>query len=156
MKKVFILPILFLFVMMGCKKNFSDGSDNTWTLGSQRYFASIVIRGTNSLSAFDTIAHQAIIFAFNSSPSGTENTYLICDTCSNQNTAQVIAEDYPITTSSHNNYRNAIYVNTLTLVKASINAQGKLSVTFPGKLWVYNWARANDSLQLSVGTIAQQ
>jgi hypothetical protein len=41
------------------------------------------------------------------------------------------------------------------MANVTINA-GKISVTFPGKIWLHNVQNFNDSAQVSVGTITQQ
>jgi hypothetical protein len=49
------------------------------------------------------------------------------------------------------------YLSQETTVKADVSvSSGKVSVSFPGTIWLYNLANSNDSAQLSVGTITQQ
>jgi hypothetical protein len=49
------------------------------------------------------------------------------------------------------------YASGETNVQANVSINnGKVSVSFPGTIWVYNLANSSDSAQLSVGTITQQ
>jgi len=49
------------------------------------------------------------------------------------------------------------YLNEETNVMANVTVNnGKISVSFPGTIWLHNLANTNDSAQLSVGTITQQ
>jgi hypothetical protein len=48
------------------------------------------------------------------------------------------------------------YISGKTNVKANVAVNGKVSVSFPGGIWVHNWTNYSDSTQLSAGTITQQ
>ena len=47
--------------------------------------------------------------------------------------------------------------NSTTNVMANVTVNnGKVGVSFAGKIWLYNVSNASDSAQLSVGTITEQ
>jgi hypothetical protein len=48
------------------------------------------------------------------------------------------------------------YISGKTNVKANVAVKGKVSIGFPGRIWVHNWTNYSDSTQLSAGTITQQ
>jgi hypothetical protein len=62
-----------------------------------------------------------------------------------------------VTTSNLTGTVTTFYTNDITNVKASITVNsGKVSATFPGKIWLHNVMNFGDSAQVSVGTIKQQ
>jgi hypothetical protein len=165
MKKVYFLTVLFLIGTLSCTKNPASIGNNSWTLGGKTYTAGEVaysvvplsLSGTGTVKAGDL---NAVIFSTNGPPTATLNfmfqpepagiggKYLIDGTSNADPEAfiSVQSKDGNIYYSGKPN----IYL------QVTIISNDKVSASFPGKIWVYNAFNAQDSLQLSVGTITEQ
>jgi len=154
-----LIPYLSLALLLGaCKKDKSDSnnSDNSWTFAGSTYKAATVVyvdagsQANLSASATGATATSAdgLTFLFFTPP--TSNGQMLITDTGDPNTIMVSASRLSGTNTT-------FYTSTETNVQASVTVNGgKVSVSFPGSVWVHNMANYSDSAQLSVGTITQQ
>lgn len=157
MKKSLILYLCLAFLLSACKKDHNDSTGgNTWNFKGTDYTAATVVYinggSTANLSATATGATatyaEGLTFVF-STPPTSSGQMLITDS-GDPNTVLVSISQLSGTTTT-------FYVNEQTDVMANVNINnGKISVNFPGSIWLHNLANYNDSAQLSAGTIRQQ
>jgi len=159
MKKNLILcSCLALLVLAACKKDHDDSSNsaNTWTFKGTSYTAATVVYvnagGQANLSAAATgntaTSGDGLAFLFITPPT-TSGQMLITDT-GDPNTIMV-------SHAKMSNSSTTFYANGETNVLANVTVSGgKVSVSFPGSIWLHDMANYSDSAQLSVGTITQQ
>jgi hypothetical protein len=158
MKKNLILCSCLALLFAACKKDHDDSSNsaNTWTFKGNTYKAATVVYvdagGQANLSAGATGATatsaDGLAFLFNTPPT-TSGQMLITDT-GDPNTIMV-------STSNLTGSLSTFYLNGETNVQANVTVSGgKVSVSFPGSIWLHDMANYSDSAQLSVGTITQQ
>jgi len=158
MKKRLILYSCLALLLGACSKDHGDSSNsaNTWTFAGTNYSAATVVyvdAGPQAnLSAVATGATSTsgdgLTFLFVPPPTSS-GQMLITDT-GDPNTIMVSASRLSGTNTT-------FYTSTETNVQASVTINsGKVSVSFPGSIWVHNMSNYSDSAQLSVGTITQQ
>jgi hypothetical protein len=157
MKKNLTLFLCLALLLGACKKNHDDkgGGGNTWTFKGTTYQAGSVTYsssfGVAELSASATGATStsvdALVFEFPSAPTSS-GQFLITDT-GDPNTMRVAVTKLSGGVATG-------YYSGETTVKADVNVNGKVSVSFPGNIWLYNIANSSDSAQLSTGTITEQ
>jgi len=146
-----------LVVFFACKKNKdkSTSAPSTWTFAGVTYTASSVnytsSGGTVNLQASaegNTAASQhGLVFAFATPPYNPGQLLITNTNAPNTILAGVIV----VAGSSY-----TFYANDSTNVYADLTLpNGKVSVSFPGMIWLYNSNNHSDSAQLSVGTIGQ-
>ena len=156
MRKYLILCSCLL-AFFACKKNKdnSPSTPSTWTFAGANYTASSVTYtssgGTVNLQASaegnTSTSQHGLVFAFASTPN-TPGQLLITNTNA-PNT--ILAGVIVVSGSSY-----TFYANDSTNVYADLKINsGKISVSFPGMIWLYNSNNHSDSAQLSVGTITQ-
>lgn len=158
MKKSLILSLSLALLLSACKKDHDESGSaaNTWNFKGTTYTAASVdyVNGgsTANLTAGATGATatsaDGLTFAFTTPPTNS-GQLLITDT-GDPNTLLVSVSKLSGTTTT-------FYLNGETSVMANVTVNnGKISVNFPGTIWLYNLSNANDSAELSVGTITQQ
>ena len=158
MKKGLVLFISLALLLSACKKDHNDSGNasNTWNFKGTDYTAATVVyvnggsAANLSASATGATATSAdgLTFAFTTPPTSS-GQLLITDT-GDPNTLLVSVSKLSGTTTT-------FYLNEETNVMANVTVNnGKISVSFPGTIWLHNLANTNDSAQLSVGTITQQ
>jgi len=158
MKKNLILYASIALFVAGCSKSKDSKTspDNTWTFGGTAYTAATVsyINGGSvanlSASATGATATSAdgLVFEFVTPP--VSNGPMLITSSDDPNTILVAVSKLSGTTTT-------FYTNDVTSVMANVMVStGKISVTFPGKIWLHNMTNFADSAQLSVGTITQQ
>jgi hypothetical protein len=145
-----------LLVLFACKKSKDNNSSpSTWTFDGTTYTASSVTYLTSGNAAnLDASAQgntstlqNGLVFAFATAP--TANGQMLI---SNTNAPNTVLAGITIVS----NGANTFYANDPTNVYANVAIQnGKISVSFPGTIWLHNMANHADSAQLSVGTITQ-
>jgi len=145
-------------VLMACSKNKDSvgTADNSWTLGNTSYKASTVVYisggGEANLAASaagsSTTSANGLVFAFNTPP--TSSGQMLITDSDEPNTVMIGVSKLSGTTTT-------FYMNSTTNVNANVTVNnGKVGISFPGKIWVYNVSDVSDSAQLSIGTITQQ
>jgi len=155
--KTHLILYCSLLVFFACKKkdNNVTPAPSTWTFAGTSYTASSVsyiISGTTanlqaSAQGNTATTQQGLVFAFATPP--TASGQLLITNTNAPNT--VLAGEVVVSGSA-----NTFYYNNPTNVYANVTVQnGKVSITFPGTIWLYNSANPLDSAQLSVGTITQ-
>ena len=157
MKKNLILCSCLALLLGACKKDHdNDAKTNTWTFNGTTYTAATVVyvdAGPQAnLSAAATgntaTSGDGLTFLFVPPPT-TSGLMLISDT-GDPNTIMV----------SHARMSNGstdFYVSGETDIQANVTVNGgKVSVSFPGSIWLNNMSNYDDSAQISVGTITQQ
>lgn len=158
MKRTILKLSLIALLFSACSKSSDDATStnaNSWTLGSNTYTAAAV--------AYQTSGSQAAISATATGYTSTNLNSLAFNFWSIPTNGQqlTINNTYAsgtifVTASKMVNSVITSYSNKATTVKATVTiANSKVSVNFPGTIWVYNNNNANDSLQLSAGTITQ-
>jgi hypothetical protein len=158
MKGNLILYLSLALVLGACKKDKEDSNTaaNTWTFKGTNYTAATVdyINGgsTANLIAVATGATATstdqLTFGFTTSP--TSSGQLPITDSADPNTLLV-------SISKSTGTSTTFYLNGETNVKADVTVNnGKISVSFPGTIWLYNLSNSSDSAQLSAGTITQQ
>ena len=158
MKKSLILYTCVTFLLSACSKHndSSDASANTWTFAGTSYKAATVVyingggAANLSASASGSTATSAngLIFAFTTPP--TSNGQMRITNSNDPNTVLVATSNLSGTTTT-------FYGNDVTNINANVTVNnGKVSINFPGNIWLHNLSNFNDSAQLSVGTITQQ
>jgi hypothetical protein len=158
MKKSLILSLSLAFLLSACKKDHGDDSNpaNTWNFKGTEYTAATIVYvnggSAANLSATATGATatsaDGLTFVF-STPPASSGQMLITDS-GDPNTVLVSISKLSGTTTT-------FYLNQETNVMANVAINnGKISVSFPGSIWLHNLANSNDSAQLSAGTITQQ
>ena len=156
MKRSLILSSCFALLFCACKKH-NDNNDSTtssWIFGGITYNAETVLYDSalRNLSALKYGGRSgpkgAVSFGFATAPTG--NGQMLITNSSLPNTVGVGASTLSGTTTTY-------YISGETNVNANIMiTNGKISVSFPGTIWMHNLGDPNDSVQLSVGTITQQ
>lgn len=156
MKKNLILFSCLALLSVACKKNHDSSNPiSTWTFKGTPYQAidvTYMIGGSTAsltataIAAGPTGSRDILVFEFTPPPT-ISGEMLITDS-GDPNTIVVSVAD--LTTVPAN------YVSGKTNVKANVTVNGKVSVSFPGSIWLYNNIDSSDSAQLSVGTITQQ
>jgi hypothetical protein len=158
MKKSLVLFLSIALLLSACKKDHNDSSNaaNTWNFKGTDYTAASVayVNGGSAanLSAAATGATATsadqLTFGFITPP--TSSGQLLITDSGDPNTLLVSVSKLSGTSTT-------FYLNQETNVMANVTVNnGKISVSFPGTIWLYNLANSNDSAQLSVGTITQQ
>ena len=158
MKKNLIVGSCIALFLVGCSKgkDSKTNADNTWTFGGANYTAETVsyINGGSvanlSASAFGATSTSAdgLVFEFATPP--VSNSQIPITNSGDPNTILV-------TVTRLSGITTTFYSNDVTNVSADVRVStGKVSVTFPGKIWLHNMTNFSDSAQLSVGTITQQ
>jgi len=157
MKRNLILFSCLALLFYACKKH-NDNNDSTassWTFGGVTYKAETVVydnTGQASLSASalggGSGSGSGLSFLFSTTPT-TNGQVLITDSG--------LPNTVGVGVSTFSGINTKYYVSDATNVKANITiTNGKISVSFPGTIWMHNLANSADSAQLSVGTITQQ
>ena len=156
MKKIILCSsIVFLFAACS-KKTDNSNSSSSWTFKGTTYKAASVtyINGGSqanlsaSAAGATSISSNGLVFSFVNPP--TQSTQMLITNTSDSNTLFV-------STSNLTGTYTTFYSNDVTNVKANVTVSGgKISVSFPGSIWLHNDSNFNDSAQLSVGTITQQ
>ena len=158
MKRNLILYSCIALFIVGCSKNKDSktNSDNTWNFGGTTYTAANVsyINGGSAanLSATATGATatsaDGLVFEFATPP--VSDGQMLITSSDDPNTILVAVSKLSGTTTT-------FYTNDVTSTTANVSVStGKVSVTFPGKIWLHNMTNFSDSAQLSAGTITQQ
>jgi hypothetical protein len=157
MKKSLMLSLSLVLLLSACKKDHDDSTAaNTWNFKGTDYTAATVVYvnggSTANLSATATGASatsaDGLAFVFATPPSSS-GQMLITDS-GDPNTVLVSISNLSGTTTT-------FYLNEQTDVMANVTINnGKISVSFPGSIWLHNLANSSDSAQLSAGTITQQ
>lgn len=158
MKKSLVLFLSFALLLSACKKdhNGSGTGANTWNFKGIDYTAETVVYvnggSAANLSASATgataISADGLTFAFTTPP--TSSGQLLIADSGDPNTLLVSVSKLSGSTTT-------FYLNQETNIMANVTvSNGKVSVSFPGTIWLHNLANTNDSAQLSVGTITQQ
>jgi len=159
MKKNLILFLSLALLLGACKKDHGDNNNNasnTWTFKGTTYTAATVayVNGGSAanLSAGATGATatsaDGLTFGFTTPP--TSSGQLLITDSGDPNTLMVSVSKLTGTSTT-------FYLNAETNVMADVTvSNGKVSVSFPGTIWLYNLSNSSDSAQLSVGTIVQQ
>jgi hypothetical protein len=156
MKKIILCSCIVFFVTACSKKNDNSNSSNSWTFKGVSYKAANVtyINGGSeaNLSASATGAtstnSNGLVFTFMTPP--TQSSQMLITSTYDANTVLV-------STSNLTGTATTFYSNDITNIKANVTVSGgKISITFPGTIWLHNNSNFNDSAQLSVGTITQQ
>lgn len=158
MKKNIILYAFVTLLLVACSKHKDspETASNSWTFAGTSYKASTVVYingggGANlsaSAAGSTTTSANGLVFLFTTPPT-TSGQMLITDS-DDPNTVMVGTSNLSGTTTT-------FYMNGTTNVNANVAVNnGKISVSFPGKIWLHNMSNFNDSLQLSIGTITQQ
>jgi hypothetical protein len=159
MKKNLILYSCLALLLGACKKDHDDNTShaaNTWTFKGTTYKTEMVsyvnsgIHGTLFAGATGGTATSADGIYFTFTPAPTSSVQMLITNSGDPNT--VMVEITKLVGVSSTNYRNA---ETDVQATVSINS-GKVSITFPGTIWLHNMSNYPDSAQLSVGTITQQ
>jgi hypothetical protein len=158
MKKSLILYLSLALLLSACKKDNDNDKNatNTWNFKGTDYTAATVVYvnggSTANLSATATGATATsadqLTFAFITPP--TSSGQLLITDSGDPNTLLVSVSKFSGTSTT-------FYLNEETNVMANVTVNnGKISVSFPGTIWLHNLANSNDSAQLSAGTITQQ
>jgi hypothetical protein len=158
MKKSLILSLSLALLLSACKKDHDDASNaaNTWNFKGTTYTAATVMYvnggSASNLSAGATGATatsaDGLTFAFVTPP--TSSGQMLITDSGDPNTVMV-------STSNLSGTNTTFYLNEETNVMANVTINnGKISVSFPGTIWLHNLSNSSDSAQLSVGTITQQ
>lgn len=158
MKRNLILYLSLTLLLGACKKDKSDSNsaDNSWTFKGTNYTAATVVyvdagsQANLSAGATGATATSAdgLVFLFTTPP--TSNGQMLITDSLDPNTVVV-------SVSKLSGSSTTFYSNAETNVQASVNVNGgKVSVSFPGSIWLHNMVNYSDSAQLSVGTITQQ
>lgn len=153
MKRNLILYLFLALLLGACKKDKSDSNsaDNSWTFKGTTYKASTVMYvngGPQANLSASTSSADGLAFVFTTPP--TTNGQMLITDSGEPNTLLV-------STSTLFGTNTTFYLSQETTVKADVSVStGKVSVSFPGTIWLHNLANSNDSAQLSVGTITQQ
>lgn len=156
MRKIILICSTVLLVTACSKKNDNNNSSNTWTFKGTSYKAASVTYinpgSQSNLSASATgstsTSSNGLVFSFVNPP--TQSSQMLITNTSDPNTVFV-------STSNLTGNTTTFYTNDVTNVKANVTVTGgKISVSFPGTIWLHNDSNFNDSAQLSVGTITQQ
>ncbi len=158
MKRNMILYACVITLLIACSKHndSNDASADTWTFAGISYKAATVVYinggSAANLSASATggtaTSANGLIFSFTTPP--TSSGSMLITNSNDPNTVLVGASNLSGTTTT-------FYVNDVTDINANVTVNnGKVSVNFPGKIWLHNLSNFNDSAQLSVGTITQQ
>ncbi len=158
MKRNLILYLSLALLLGACKKDKSDSNtaDNSWTFKGVTYQAATVgyenagaqANLTASATGATTTSADGLTFVFTTPP--TTNGQMLITDSQDPNTVVVGVSNLSGTNTT-------LYLSEETTVKADVSvSSGKVSVSFPGTIWLHNLANANDSAQLSVGTITQQ
>ena len=153
MKKSLILCLSLAFLLIACKKDHDNGeAANTWNFNGADYTAATVVfvngGSTANLSATATTSTDGLTFVFSTPPSSS-GQMLITDS-GDPNTVLVSISQLSATGTT-------FYLNEQTDVMANVSINnGKISVSFPGSIWLHRLGNAHDSAQLSAGAITQQ
>jgi hypothetical protein len=157
MKRNLILYSCISLLLFACSKSKNSNNDpsNIWTFKGTTYTAGTVtyVNGGSvanlSASATGATATSAdgLVFAFTPPPAA--NGQMLITNSNDANTVLVAVSNLSGTTTT-------FYINDVTNVHANVAINNsKLSVNFPGKIWLHNMTNYSDSAQLSVGTISQ-
>jgi len=150
-KKNLILYSCLALLLGACKKNHdnSSNSSNTWTFYGNTYqAATVTYLNYGNLTAITYGGTSTLMFAF-STPPTSSGEMLITDS-GDPNTVVITVARCTFGIGC------TFYVSGKTNVQANVTVNGKVSVDFPGSIWVHNQANYSDSTQLSVGTITSQ
>jgi hypothetical protein len=158
MKKNLVLYSFFVLLLGACSKDHGDNnnSSNTWTFAGTTYKALTVVYVNGgaqanlsaSASGGTTTSADGLSFVFSTPP--TISSQMLITYSGEPNTVLVTASKLSGTNTT-------FYLNEETNVKADVTVNnGKVSVNFPGTIWLHNLTNSADSAQLSVGTITQQ
>jgi hypothetical protein len=150
-KKSLILYFSLALLPGACKKdqNGSGNSPNAWTFNGNTYQAATVTYSNyGNLTAATYGATCMLMFDFTTPPTSS-GEMLITDS-GDPNTVVV-----SVGTSTFG-VGSALYASGKTNVKTNVTVNGKISVGFPGSIWVHNRTNYSDSIRLSAGTITQQ
>jgi hypothetical protein len=158
MKRNIILYASVTLLLMACGKNKDSvgSANNSWTFAGTSYTASTVVyinagQAANLSAAAagsTTTSADGLAFLFITPPTSS-GQMLITDT-DDPNTVMVAASKLSGTSTT-------FYINGTTNIQANVTVNnGKISISFPGKIWLHNMANFSDSAQLSIGTITQQ
>jgi hypothetical protein len=152
MKKRLIFYLSLGLLLGACKKDHNDGGNaaNTWTFYGNTYQAATVtyISSIGNLTAATYGATSTLMFAF-STPLTSSGEMLITDSGDPNTVAITVAR-------STFGIGSVLYFSGKTNVKATVTVNGKVSVGFPGSIWIHNQSNYSDSTLLSAGTIIQQ
>jgi hypothetical protein len=158
MMKKMILFASVIFLLSSCSKDnkSTNNSGNTWTFGNTTYTGTLVTyvnagdesNLASTATGYTATSSNSIIFTFINPP--TSSGQIPITNSADPNTVMVSTSNLTGTTTT-------FYDCDVTGVMASVTISGgKISVTFPGKIWLHNIQNFNDSAQVSVGTITQQ
>lgn len=158
MKKNIILYICVTFLLVACSKksDSSSSSANSWTFAGTSYKASGVVyinggaEANLSAPAAGSTATSANGLVFSFTPPPTSSGQMLITNSNDPNTVLVGVTKLSGTATT-------FYTNGITGITANVAVNsGKISIDFPGKIWLHNLSDFSDSAQLSVGTITQQ
>ncbi len=158
MKRNMIFCACITFLLIACSKHKDSGSSsaNSWTFAGHSYKASTVVYinggGAANLSAAasgsTSTSADGLVFSFTTPPTAS-GQMLITDS-NDPNTVLIGISNLSGTTTT-------FYTNSATDVNANVTvSNGKVGISFPGKIWLHNLSDFNDSAQVSAGTITQQ
>jgi hypothetical protein len=158
MKRNMILYACITFLLIACSKHSdkSGSSANSWTFAGTSYKAATVTyinaggAANLSASASGSTATSAngLVFSFTTPP--TTSSQMLITNSNDPNTVLVAASNLSGTTAT-------FFTNSATDINANVTVNnGKVSITFAGKIWLHNLSDFNDSAQVSVSTITQQ
>ena len=156
MKRNLILFSCLALLLGGCKKNHEGSSSSgTWTFKGTPYQAiavTYVLGGRYGnyalLTATATGPNFRNILTFQFFPPPTSSGEMLITDSGDPNTIVVSVTDLTPVSGTD-------YLSGKTSVKANVTVNGKISVSFPGSIWLYNNRAPFDSAQLSVGMISQ-
>lgn len=156
MKRSLILSSFFALLFCACKKpnDNNDSAASSWTFGGITYKAETVVYDNTSSSL------SASVFGSRSGPKGGLSFVFVTPPASNSQmliTNSSLPNTVGVGVSTLSGTTTTYYISGETNVNANITiTNGKISVSFPGTIWMHNLANSADSLQLSIGTIRQQ
>ena len=158
MKRNIILYASVTLLLIACSKhNDSDSSAaNSWTFAGTSYKASTVVyingNGGADLSApaagSTTTSANGLVFFFATPP--TSSGQMPITDSNDPNTVLVSVSNLSGTSTT-------FYNSSTTNINANVTVNNsKISISFPGKIWLHNVSNFSDSAQLSIGTITEQ
>jgi hypothetical protein len=154
MKKLLAFSAIAL-LFAACKKdddNSGSATGNTWTLGTTTYTASAVVYQSSpafALSAtatgFTATNANYLFFSFSTAPTNGAQFSL------NSTGASVVISAVKMVNST-----STTYINKTSSVKATTSiTSGKVGVSLPSSIWLFNNSNINDSIQLTASSITQ-
>ena len=156
-RNIFLYASVTLLLIACGKQNDSiNSAANSWTFDGTSYKASTVVYinagGAANLSApaagSTSTSAIGLVFAFPTPP--TSSGQMLITDSNDSNTVLVGVSKLSGTSTT-------FYTNSATNINANVTVNnGKVGISFPGKIWLHNLSNFSDSAQLSIGTITEQ